>query len=1208
MARRIVAMSIGLMLFFAALLSLSPRNAASAPVSDPRPLMPNPICMYPNPNYTPAQHWTLNAPMPTPRFSFALIAPGGLSQVYAIGGLQGWTDALTTNERFNACTNTWETLAPLPAPRGYIQAAELNGNIYIVGGVDHVVSGTFGVQRSVWVYHPAINYWSQASDLPIALGGVAVATANGKLYVFGGFDARGPGAGDVNTVYEYDLGRDRWNLRSTLPDSARSLAAAAQFNGEIYVAGNSIHTDVYNPASRTWRTAQVMPDGHYGFSLVAAPDGFLYALGGSHSNNDSWFALQRYDPGADAWDYISTPEVNDYLNHGLSSGVYAAGRLFLMGGIGQIYDTVVSNVNESMHLLESLCESSLQAAPDSVAPGERITYTIGLRGEVNPLPNVILLDPIPDGTTFDGFVGNPSGASYNAIDDQVEWHNPLPASPAPITITFSVRVNTTGWMNARLITNTLFIHNGLNVITRSTGTWLDAFDLSPSFKQVDAAEITAGYRLTYHLRVATTSPAGGSASLSDPVPFAVDYIADTLTATHGTTAYANGVITWSGELTPHLQAYTNTSGDYQWGDSLGNGAVPGVKYDWIEIAQTGQPYGFFSPDNDRCYHAAFPFDFHFYDLHRTTASISTNGTMYFPNTNGYTNYRMGWENLPIPSDYNYEGYAINRFIAPLWDDLYILPGWIYYQQFGTAPNRTVVIEFANVSRHADEAHPGETGSFEMIFYEGSSAIQFQYKDVNFDNPLYDKGASATVGVQGSATSGIQYSYNSPSLSDRLAILFVPPDQTITYTGDYVDISYIVALGRLYPDRTPIVNTATITSAFGQVITREAVSLYRVPDLSASYKTVDRPIARPGEEVTYTIYADNTAVVPGIGEITDQLPAGTTYVSGSLTSPEGYGHYADGLVYWRLLVPPHSRIPISFRATINGDVSHRQVITNTAVITMADYNIVHDSSAPVRVDKPADLFVEISAPGTIQPLQTLTYTIAYGNRGPFGADDPATISDVLSPDLVYVDSSPSGFYSPTARTVTWGAGALASGVTHTLTVTVLVPGDFMPSAVMTNAVSVTAIPQDANSANNSQPWFTRVGDGPNLLNDTAKTIDPAVASLGDVVTYTILIRNTGNLATTATITDPLPSGVSYEIGSSTVDDVPSELYNSGLNQIEWTGLIGIESERVIRFRALFTTTSVLTNTVTIDDGAGIRFERAVANVLPQRFIFLPVIRR
>jgi hypothetical protein len=45
MVRRVLVLSAGLVLFFAALLSLAPRNASSAPVPNRPPLKPDPICM-----------------------------------------------------------------------------------------------------------------------------------------------------------------------------------------------------------------------------------------------------------------------------------------------------------------------------------------------------------------------------------------------------------------------------------------------------------------------------------------------------------------------------------------------------------------------------------------------------------------------------------------------------------------------------------------------------------------------------------------------------------------------------------------------------------------------------------------------------------------------------------------------------------------------------------------------------------------------------------------------------------------------------------------------------------------------------------------------------------------------------------------------------------------------------------------------------------
>ena len=45
---------------------------------------------------------------------------------------------------------------------------------------------------------------TRLADLPQALGGVTLATANGKLYAFGGFDQRGYNQGNVATTYEYN--------------------------------------------------------------------------------------------------------------------------------------------------------------------------------------------------------------------------------------------------------------------------------------------------------------------------------------------------------------------------------------------------------------------------------------------------------------------------------------------------------------------------------------------------------------------------------------------------------------------------------------------------------------------------------------------------------------------------------------------------------------------------------------------------------------------------------------------------------------------------------------------------------------------------------------------------------------------------------------------------------------------------------------------
>ena len=110
---------------------------------------------------------------------------------------------------------------------------------------------------------------------------------------------------------------------------------------------------------------------------------------------------------------------------------------------------------------------------------------------------------------------------------------------------------------------------------------------------------------------------------------------------------------------------------------------------------------------------------------------------------------------------------------------------------------------------------------------------------------------------------MQYSYNTPSISDRLAILVVPPNHSITYTANFADITFAVTPNVVLPDRTPITNTATISSSVGQVVTREITSLYGAPDFSTSYKRVVQSIfVQPSDTVQYEVHVINNGPVDG----------------------------------------------------------------------------------------------------------------------------------------------------------------------------------------------------------------------------------------------------------------------------------------------------------------------------------------------------------
>jgi uncharacterized repeat protein (TIGR01451 family) len=795
------------------------RAAQSARLDLARPDMPCLVVLSAAETYT-TTNWEMETPIPTGRHDFGLAAQPGSTYLYAFGGVVSATDMLTATERYNTCSRQWETLAPLPRPRGYVMAVEIDGKYYVVGGVDQVVSDTFGVQNTTYVYDPAADAWTQLADLPQALGGVTVATANGKLYAFGGFDQRGYQHGNVANTYEYNPAQNRWLMRTALISGTRSLAGAASLNGKIYVVGGITDGDpytatlgsliIYDPATDTWQ-----PGANVGknrsLALTVAPDNAIYAFGGEGGEGPLNY---RYDPALNKWASLSAYYADPYRSG--AGAAYSRGRLFIVGGYEDAYQLTTQNV-EALRLFDDVCLSSLTADRAVASPGERLRYTIELRSGIEVLDAVSAIDPLPTGVEFAGFAANPIGAQYNPALNRVEWAGARDSFSPPITLTFEVTV-TSDLRPGQRITNTLLVDSGAGwSLARSVVTAIDYFDLSPSAKEVDRSTLAANGIVTYTICVQNPSAISGTIVVSDPLPFGATYVTDSLSASSGAAEFVDNAIVWQG-LLPAVFTYTNTTADYAWGDSRGGGTVPNVRYEWIEIADIGRPFAWYVPTHAACNPVPIPFPYDFYGTVYTKMAVQIDGTLFFHwNQEGWHSEEMGPNNQPIPGD---PQAPIRGYIAPFWDDLFLRPGRMWYKVVGAAPHRRLVIEYSRTSRLSPHNELGAPGEFEAILDETTSLITLQYKDADFGQAGVDFGASATVGIQDTTEHGLQYSYNAPRLSNELAIVYVPPQQTYTTTARSVEIKFAA---RLAPEQLPIVNTATFTDSFGAMIQRWAVA-------------------------------------------------------------------------------------------------------------------------------------------------------------------------------------------------------------------------------------------------------------------------------------------------------------------------------------------------------------------------------------------------
>lgn len=209
-------------------------------------------------------------------------------------------------------------------------------------------------------------------------------------------------------------------------------------------------------------------------------------------------------------------------------------------------------------------------------------------------------------------------------------------------------------------------------------------------------------------------------------------------------------------FTLHIAA-DGFSGSSSFSLTVGGFAVdPLAPFDPID-ATTGTPLNL---GDDQASSRSLGFDFQYLGNTYNTVLVSSNGYITFGS------YGASYWNRPIPDPSD-----PNNLIAPFWDDLNPGAGGnVYVLLSGVAPNRIFTVEWADVPHFPDVGN----ATFQVNLYEGSNEIVFQYIDVTFGDPSIDAGASATVGLEdASGTRGLLFSYNSPSLTDGLAVRFVP---------------------------------------------------------------------------------------------------------------------------------------------------------------------------------------------------------------------------------------------------------------------------------------------------------------------------------------------------------------------------------------------------------------------------------------------------
>jgi uncharacterized repeat protein (TIGR01451 family) len=383
-------------------------------------------------------------------------------------------------------------------------------------------------------------------------------------------------------------------------------------------------------------------------------------------------------------------------------------------------------------------------------------------------------------------------------------------------------------------------------------------------------------------------------------------------------------------------------------------------------------------------------------------------------------------------------------------------------------------------------------------------------------------------------------------------------------GESGRIRFAVRVGSAVPVGNDIANYATLSRDYARP-QNSALLLTAVSDLTLE-KTANRDLVSPGEMVSYTITVGGSgSLAPTQVYVHDAIPLYTGYVPGTAVVPVGFELYYSAdygrswsrtppadpsqvthLRWYAPLIGAGVRVPLGYAVQVQEPLpaSNRPICNQARAWSTQTPQLDSNQVCVPTLD--LDLATAYDGP-TVVPGRPITFTLSYGNYGSATARDVTLTNIVPGHTMFDPGASTPGWTCPVGAQAgtlcTLVAGDLATGSSRTVTFTVHVT-DPLPAGVaaITNQAYVSS----------------RYGPG---ISDTISipvTADAELLALksngvtmfhpGDILTYTIALRNVGNQgASGIVLTDTLPDYTTLISGTVSHGGV----YLPTDRQIVWT---------------------------------------------------------
>jgi uncharacterized repeat protein (TIGR01451 family) len=400
-------------------------------------------------------------------------------------------------------------------------------------------------------------------------------------------------------------------------------------------------------------------------------------------------------------------------------------------------------------------------------------------------------------------------------------------------------------------------------------------------------------------------------------------------------------------------------------------------------------------------------------------------------------------------------------------------------------------------------------------------------DIGFTVTLTNTGAGSATGVSINdplpGGTGVNWSIDSNTPASSCSITGAAPTQTLTCGPATVasggSITVHVTSHTTGDSCGTYDNTASFTTTNDGTGNDSASTTVNCPDLTIT-KTADAASVSAGSDIGFTVTLTNTGAGDATGvSINDPLPGGTG-VDWSIDSntPASSCSITGTAPTQTLSCGPAtvaSGGSITVHVTSHTTSASCGTYDNTASFTTTNDG-TGNASASTTVDCP-DVFVTKTADAPlVEGGDTIGFLITVGNNGP-GTANGVTLTDTLPTNgglawsIDLIDGQAPGSEPPCSITdgvLTCDFGSLESGASHTVHITSPTDSTTTCGAV-NNTVTVDALnePNTPEFTANDQASASLTVICPGI--SIVKTVNPVSGDPGDTVTYTYVVKNTGD---------------------------------------------------------------------------------------------------